>query len=252
MDSKVDKVINKGKKTRMLINYKRYDSKLDDWNSLENLFKSQDFVDLLFLKLVGKKPARKDRELLLKTLVLTSMGTGHDPPSVFVPKTISSITKDKRFALINGLIGGLTTFGTHHLGAVYDVMNTYMELKQQNIKDYVTRKIENKEVIFGFGHPVYSNDPRPTLLLKKIRDYSSKNVHLKNYESLSKILFQEKRLRPNIDAIVALSYTTLGFEPEHGVYLSFLARSLNMVCHISEEQVEKPFSFFVNNSRCTN
>ena len=35
----------------------------------------------------------------------------------------------------------------------------------------------------------------------------------------------------------------MGFEPEHGIYLSFLSRSLSMVCHILEEVPKKPFSF---------
>lgn len=248
--TQVDFVLNNNNETKMFVNYNKYDSESVKWVNLEDLFINHDFIDLLFLKLTGKKCKFKERELLLKTFMVVSTGIGHEPPSVFIPKTIASTTKDKRFALINGLIGGLASFGTHHLGAVYDVMQMYLELKDNDVSEYVVSKLIKKEIIFGFGHPIYNKDPRPILLLKEINKQFNGNIYLENYNQLVKIVDQEKKLRPNIDAVAALSYVCLGFEPEHGIYLSFIARSLNMVCHIYEEFERKPFAFFLENSRC--
>lgn len=247
MESKVDFVINDKTNTSMYINYDIYNSQNVNWVSIENLFKNHDFIDILSVKLTGRKHNLIEKEILLKTLMITSMGVGDEPPSVFIPKTIASTTKDKRFALINGLIGGLAAFGTHHLGAVYDCMQMYIDLKNKNIKEYINKKLNNNEVIFGFGHPHYYKDPRPSLLLKEIRKYFNNTQYINNYDQLVKFLFKEKGIYANIDAIAALAYVCLGFKPEQGPYLSFIARSLNMVCHIFEEIEKKPFTFFINN-----
>jgi citrate synthase len=245
MESKIDYVLNDSDGTHMYINYNQFNSDAINWIPLDSLCADHDFIDILFIKLTGKKAESKERELLLKTLLLVSMGVGHEPPSVFIPKVIASTTKDKRFAMINGLIGGLAAFGTHHLGAVYDVMDMYKELRYVSVEKYVYRRLKNKEVIFGFGHPCYVKDPRPDLLLKGLHEYFKGNIYLEKYHQLAEILAKEKGISPNIDAIAALSYICLGFEPEHGTYLSFIARSLTMVCHISEEYPKKPFSFFM-------
>ena len=252
MVSKIDYANCSDGKTLMYVNLNRFNSSSQNWVSLESLFQTSDFIDLLSSKLTGKKLERYERELLLKTLLLVGMGVGHEPPSVFVPKVISSTTKDKRFSVINGLIGGLATFGTHHLGAVYDVMQMYFEIVDKDKRKYVEDKIKDGEIIFGFGHPVFREDPRSKLLLDEIDKGFARNKYRKSYAQLEEILREEKNLYSNIDAVTGLSYVCLGFQPEHGIYLSFLARSLSMVCHIEEEQGEKPFSFFLENSKAEN
>lgn len=249
MQSKIDYITNENDEVKMFINYNKYNSDSVEWILLEELFADHDFLDLLFIKLTGNFPNEKKKKIFLRTLMLVSMGVGHKPPSVFIPKAIASVTKDKRFALINGLIGGLLTFGTHHLGAVYDVMQMYKDLKFIDVSKFISRKLKRKTAIFGFGHPYCKKDPRPELLLKELNDSFKDNIYLMKYSELSEILTKKKGIFPNIDAITALSYICLGFEPEHGVYLSFIARSLTMVCHISEEYHRKPFSFFMEHTR---
>ncbi len=252
--SKIDSVEQKDGKTKLLTNYAKYNSIDEKWISLEDLFeKNTDFLDLLFVKFRGEAPEEKEKKLLLKTLLIVCSGVGYHPPSIFVPKTIASTTKDRRFAIINGLIGGLCTMGTHHLGAVYDVMVDLQYIKKEAeskdiedvIDEYAGSRLNNGNKIIGFGHPVYNEDPRPKLLYQNIKNTYIKNAYINVYDSLAKKLLDKKDLKPNIDGALALSYLSLGFEPEQGLYLSFLARSLNMTCHILEELPEKPFSFFV-------
>jgi len=233
------------------INCAKYDSD-GAWRTLEELFSMDlDFIDMLFLKLTGRRPVQTERKLFLKTLMILSFGTGCHPPSVMVPKLIASTTKNKEFAIINGLIGGLATVGTDHLGAVTGIMKTLKCIKEEindnmlkkGVEEYVEVELSNGNKIMGFGHPVYKADPRPAMVLKEIRSMCRSNTYVKVYEQLRKTLYEKKKIQPNIDAILALSYLVLGFEPEHGIYLSFLSRSLSMVCHILEEFPKKPFSF---------
>ena len=235
------------------INCAKYNSKNQDWRSLEELFSKSDFdfVDLLFLKLTDKRPTSKERRLFLKTLMIMSLGTGCHPPSVMVPKLVASITKNKEFAIINGLISGLATVGTDHLGAVIGMMKNFEHIKEKSVEEgingavrnYVEFELSKGRKIKGFGHPVYKKDPRPGMLIPEIRKVYGENVYVLVYDELKKFLKEKKGINPNIDAILALSYLSMGFEPEHGIYLSFLSRSLSMVCHILEEVPKKPFSF---------
>jgi citrate synthase len=234
------------------INLTKYNSPEGKWESLEKIFTGDlDFIDLLYIKLIGQKPLEKERKLLLKTLMISSFGTGCHPQSVMVPKLIASTTKNKDFAIINGLIGGLATFGTDHLGAVSNIMETSRQIRKNSsgrsiedtVEEYVALQILNGDKIRGFGHPVYKRDPRPSLLAEEVEKVYPGNIYAEIYGCLSKILFEKKKIYPNIDSALALSYNNLGFEPEQGIYLSFISRSLSMICHILEEIPKKPFSF---------
>jgi citrate synthase len=250
--SNIDFHCIKDNKLIQYVNYGSYKSIKENWVSLEELFiKDIDFLDLLFLKLTGKEANEKEKKLLLKTLMILSFGTGCHPPSVMVPKLVASTTKNKEFAIINGLISGLATVGTDHLGAVIGCMKSLVSLKdkmkEHNVKEvveeFVEQSLKNKEKIRGFGHPVYRKDPRPGLLLNEILKTYEKNIYIDIYVNLAEKLYIEKGIKPNIDAILALSYLCMDFEPEQGIYLSFLSRSLSMFCHILEEFPKKPFSF---------
>lgn len=232
------------------INWNKYNSELENHKTLEQLFKEEkDFIDTVFIKLTGKDAKRKEKKLLLKSMLLSSMGTGYHPPSILIPKLISSTTKEKNFAIINGLIGGLSSLGTDHLGAICDSMyliKKFENTKKTEIKKYIQKKIENKEKIRGFGHPVYKKDPRPEILIKEIKNTYKKNIYLEIFQTLSKELEKRKNIFPNIDSALAVSYNSLGFEPEQGIYLSFISRSIGMISHILEEFPKKPFSFLNN------
>lgn len=229
------------------INWEKYNSISKSYKTFEELFKEEkDFIDTIFMKLTGKDPKRKEKKLLLKSMLLSSMGTGYHPPSILIPKLISSTTKDKKFAIINGLIGGLSSLGTDHLGAICDSMHllkSFENSKENEIKEYIKTKLNQKEKIRGFGHPVYKKDPRPQILLTEIKKTYKKNIYIEIFNTLSNELIKRKNIFPNIDSALAVSYNSLGFEPEQGIYLSFISRSIGMVSHILEEFPKKPFSF---------
>lgn len=230
------------------INWQKYNCEKQNWKTLEELFHKYDFLDLLYVKLRGTEPNEKEKNLFLKTIFISSMGIGHHPPSVMIPKLIASVTKNKEFAIINGIAGGINSYGTDHLGAIVGIMKIFEELKKESnleksINDYVEKCfLENKKVK-GFGHPVYKEDSRPKILEEEVKKTYENNVYIKIYSNLKKILFEKKEIHPNIDSALALSYSSMGFEPEQGIYFSIISRSLSMLCHILEEFPKKPFDF---------
>lgn len=253
IESNVDYHEIMAKELRQYVNLARYDSNSDNWLNLEKIFIEEDFdfIDMIYYKLVGKSPAPGDKNLLLKTLGVLSLGTGCHPPSVMIPKLIASTTKDKYFAVVNGLIGGISSFGTDHLGAVSWVMEDLERIKIQSegrdlegvVRESVDSSLEKGLSVRGFGHPVYERDPRVKILIEEVEKVHPDNIYLSIHETLSNYLFKRKRISPNIDSALGVSYRSMGFEPEHGIYLSVLSRSLAMVCHILEEFPNKPFSF---------
>ncbi|MGQ9630611.1 MAG: citrate/2-methylcitrate synthase [bacterium] len=240
-----------------VVNYV-YDNSQGKWVNHEEILRSElTFFDMIFIKLASKRPTPQERDLLHTVLVSVSMGTGPHPPSVWAPKLVASTTKDERFAVINGIIAGIATIGTHHLGAVYDVMKLYQDIASRigeggdvsaAVKDCVDEKLESGEVLGGYGHPVYDVDPRNQIIKDMVRGINAESLPLKIYEALEEELHKRKGIHPNIDAAQALAYLVLGFEPVHSIYLTFLGRSLDMICHIVEELPRKPFSFLMEAS----
>ncbi|PIN70163.1 hypothetical protein COV93_02570 [Candidatus Woesearchaeota archaeon CG11_big_fil_rev_8_21_14_0_20_43_8] len=159
------------------------------------------------------------------------------------------MTKSRDFAVINGLIGGLATFGTHHLGAVCENMKLLDDLGDNGVKMWVDEKLSHGMKLCGFGHPVYKKDRRPDILYASIEEVYPDHKMLIRYNALRDELHSRKGIHPNIDAVVGLAYSCMNFEPEQGIYLSFLARSLSMMSHILEEFPGKPFDFFLKKSK---
>jgi len=235
-----------------------YDPAKGDWVSLAQVLESKlAFIDLVFTKLTGRYPTEDELRLLQANLVIVSMGTGPHAPSVMIAKLISSTTKDERFAAIDGLIGGLASMGTHHLGAVYDVMKFYEYIAEKlggvpdfrlAVRGYAKAELIQGDKLMGYGHPVYDEDPRNSIILDLVRKVDATSTYLQIYEEIESLIWEEKSIHPNIDAAQALAYLVLGFRPIHGIYLNFLGRSLDMICHIEEEFGRKPFSFLMESS----
>ena len=235
-----------------------YDRDKEDWVKMSQVLESKlPFIDLIFMKLIGRYPNEDDLRLLNATLVIVSLGTGPHPPSVMTAKLISSTTKDERFAVINGLIGGLASMGTHHLGAVYEVMKFYEEIAEKlsgvvdfplAVRGYAKAELIQGDKLMGYGHPVYDEDPRNAIILDLVRKADADSIYLQIYEEIEGLIWKEKSIHPNIDAAQALAYLVLGFKPIQGIYLNFLGRSLDMMCHIEEEFGRKPFSFLMESS----